>query len=189
MSVDTKQKLEEFEALKLKEATMELELAAFKAKAEKETEMAEEIETMKAKALEDKEALETFKAKALEDAEAKVVVEKAEFVTKAKSLNAICTEDQAEEFGADMYLFKTLAPESFERTMKHLEKADSDLKNTKFVFTEKGSTEEGADELEGEELIKFRAKALMKEDATLKPAAARTEVRKALRQEGKSVVS
>jgi len=179
---------EEIDAMKARELKLQEEVEALKAKEEADAKLAEEIEAMKAKETEMAEELEAFKAKEVEAKKAKEEAEKEEFVAKAKEMNAVCSADDSEDFGADMYLFKSLAPESFERVMKHLEQADSNLRNSEYVFKTVGSTEEGQPELEGLELVNFKAKALMEEDPTLKPAAARTLVRKALRKEGKSVV-
>ena len=81
-----------------------------------------------------------------------------------------------------MYLFKSLAPESFERIIKHLETADANLKNSEYVFKEVGSSEQGQEDLEGEELIEFKAKKLMEEDSSLKIYTAKDRVRKEMRQ-------
>ena len=176
---------EEIDAMKARELKLQEEVEALKSKEEADAKLAEEIEAMKAKETEMAEELEAFKAKEVEAKKAKEEAEKEEFVTKAKEMNAVCSADDSEDFGADMYLFKSLAPESFERVMKHLEQADSNLRNSEYVFKTVGSSEEAQPELEGLELINFKAKALMEEDSALKPAAARTLVRKALRKEGK----
>lgn len=171
---------EEYDAIKAREVELLQEVEAIKAKAEADAILAEEVEALKAKAKEDEEALEAFKAKEEEALKAKEEAEKADFVAKAKSLDAVCSSEAHEEFGADMYLFKSLAPESFERVMKHLEQADANLKNSEYVFKEVGSTEEAdlSDTLEGEELITAKAKKLVEKDPSLNMRDARIAVRK-----------
>lgn len=172
---------EEIEAMKAREIELQQEVEAMKAKAEADATLAEEIEAMKAKETEMAEELEAFKAKEVEALKAKEDAEKEAFVVKAKEMVGICDAEQAEEFGADMFLIKSLAPEAFDRVMEKLDKAEERMKKLEVVSNSPGSTEGGSTDLEGEELVEFKAKALMKEDANLKAHEARLKVRKEIR--------
>ena len=174
---------EEIEALKAREIELQKEIEAMKAKSEEDAKLAEEIEAMKAKEAEMAEELEAFKAKEVEAKKAKEEAEKAEFVAKAKDMSGICSEEEAEEFGADMFALKALAPEAFDRVLKKLEKAEERVAKLDVVEKSAGSSEEGQSELEGEELIEFKAKALMEEDSNLSAAQARIKVRKKMRHD------
>ena len=173
---------EEYDAIKAREAELLQEVEAMKAKAEADKVLAEEVEAMKQKEVDMQAEIDAFIAKEEEALKAKEEAEKADLVLKAKSLDAICSKEDHEKFGADMYLFKSLAPESFERIIKHLETADANLKNSEYVFKEVGSSEQGQEDLEGEELIEFKAKKLMEEDSSLKIYTAKDRVRKEMRQ-------
>jgi hypothetical protein len=174
---------EEIEAMKAREIKLQEEVEAMKTKADADALLAEEIEAMKAKETEMAEELEAFKAKEVEALKAKEDAEKEAFVVKAKEMVGICAEDKAEEFGADMFLIKSLAPEAFDRVMEKLDAAEARMKKIEIVEKSPGSTEGGSADLEGEELIEFKAKALMAEDSKLKPAQARIQVRKKMRHD------
>jgi len=174
---------EEIDAMKARELKLQEEVEAMKAKQEADADLAQEIEAMKAKETEMAEELEAFKAKEVEAKKAKEEAEKEAFVAKAKEMVGICEEDKAEEFGADMYLIKSLAPEAFDRVMEKLEKAEERMKKLDVVSNSPGSPEGGSADLEGEELVEFKAKALQKEDSNLSDVEARIKVRKAMRLE------
>ncbi len=154
------------------------------AKAEEKAEVAEVVEVAKADDIASLKAeIASYKAKEALALKAAQEVEKQDFIAKAKDMGAITSD--ADAFGLAMYAIKSLCPSEFEVVEKALDKANENLKNFDYVAKEVGSSEEAQPELEGLELINFKAKALMEEDSTLKPAAARTLVRKALRKEGK----
>jgi len=172
---------EEIEAMKAREIELQQEVEAMKSKQEADALLAEEIESLKAKETEMAEELEAFKAKEVEAKKAKEEAEKEAFVVKAKEMVGICAEDQAEEFGADMFLIKSLAPEAFDRVMEKLDRAEERMKKLDVVSKSPGSTEKGSADLEGEELVEFKAKALQKEDSDLSDVQARIKARKAIR--------